>query len=75
MCVDRCVCHDVRFSTLLAMHRATGAGFEELSAKTGCGTGCGMCRDYIKLAIRTGKDRLPVMHPDTLKRELARESG
>jgi len=56
------------FSELVRLQRATGAGLEELQRITGCGTGCGMCVPYIKVALKTGRVRLPVMTDDELKR-------
>lgn len=60
--VDRCVCHNVTFAELLRIHRETGADLAELRRRTGCGTGCGMCVPYIRVALTTGRERLPVMH-------------
>lgn len=59
--VDRCVCRQVLFADLLRLHRESGAGFDELRRLTGCGTGCGLCTPYIRVALATGRARLPVM--------------
>ena len=61
MGVDRCVCREVMFSRLIELARERGAGFDELQRLTGCGTGCGMCIPYIRVAVATGKPDLPVM--------------
>lgn len=61
MGVDRCVCRGVPFSRLIALARERGAGFDELQRLTGCGTGCGMCIPYIRVALATGRAELPVM--------------
>jgi bacterioferritin-associated ferredoxin len=66
--VDRCVCHQVLFAELLRVHREMGADLEELRKRTGCGTGCGLCIPYIKVALATGRERLPVMSDAELKR-------
>lgn len=60
--VDRCLCHDVTFAELLEMHRR-GATFAELSARTGCCTGCGLCEPYVHVVLRTGRVVLPVLPP------------
>lgn len=65
--VDRCVCRDVLFSELIRLHRETGATLEELRRRTGCGTGCGLCIPYIKVALRTGQSRLPVMGEEEMR--------
>ena len=66
--VDRCVCRQVLFADLLRLHRQTGAGLDDLRARTGCGTGCGLCVPYIRAALATGRDRLPVLPINELKR-------
>ena len=67
--VDRCVCHDIRFAELIRIQRETGASFEELQRTTGCGAGCGLCAPYIRVALTTGRAKLPVM-TDAELREL-----
>jgi bacterioferritin-associated ferredoxin len=66
--VDRCVCRDVRFAMLVRLHQEQGADFTELQEMTNCGTGCGLCIPYIKVALRTGEARLPVMSDAELRR-------
>lgn len=58
--VDRCVCFKVTFVELLRLRRETGASFDELQQRTGCGRGCGFCVPYAKAALATGRPRLPV---------------
>lgn len=70
MLVERCICHKVSFAQLWAMVQAGTTTLEELSAKTGCCTGCGLCRDYVRLMLLTGKTAFPPMHPDTLARTI-----
>lgn len=62
MSVDRCICHDVPFRLVLDL-AADGATFEQICDQTGCGTGCGMCEPYARLALQLGVDRLPVLTP------------
>jgi bacterioferritin-associated ferredoxin len=62
--VDRCVCRNVLFADLWRLHQETGAGFRQLQTQTGCGTVCGMCIPYIKVVLKTGRVRLPVMGQD-----------
>jgi hypothetical protein len=61
--VDRCVCHQVPFEVVrrrAAELRAEGIDgeaelLERLAAELKCTTGCGMCRPYVKLTLRTGR--------------------
>lgn len=62
MLVDRCVCHQVTFRELKQIADRDGADLEELSRRTHCGTGCGMCRPYIEVMLATGRTELPVMN-------------
>jgi len=55
MPVDRCVCHRVTFAELLEIERRERCGLDGLAERTGCTTGCGMCRPYVELALRTGR--------------------
>lgn len=59
--VDRCVCMKVPFDHLVRLHRETGATLDELRELTRCGGGCGLCLPYVRVAIATGRARLPVM--------------
>lgn len=72
MSVDRCICYNISFKRLheLAVH--LGADLDELQNATGCGTGCGMCTPYIKMSLRTGKHRLPIM-TDAQAQQVMRE--
>ncbi|MCA9273538.1 MAG: (2Fe-2S)-binding protein [Phycisphaerales bacterium] len=67
MAVDRCVCHNVTLAELKAMStKATTV--DELSAKTRCCTGCGMCKPYVILMLRTGRTSFPVLPPHEAQR-------
>lgn len=59
MGVDRCVCHKVSFRILKEIAERDRCGMEELAERTGCTTGCGMCRPYIELMLRTGRTDFP----------------
>ncbi len=68
--VDRCICYDVRFTTLLDFARSRDAcdNAEEdvliaIRQTFGCGSGCGLCVPYIRLMLRTGETSLPVQTP------------
>ncbi len=51
-----CLCHAVTESTVRRLAREGVADLERLGSVTGCGTGCGCCRDYAQelLQIETG---------------------
>jgi bacterioferritin-associated ferredoxin len=66
--VDRCVCRNVLFAEALRLNRETGADFDEIRRRTGCGSGCGMCVPYLRVALATGRARLPVMSEAELRR-------
>lgn len=61
MPVNRCVCHDVSFRTLIDLAHAKPCTIDELADKTGATTGCGTCLPYLKLALATRQPDLPVM--------------
>lgn len=69
MAVDRCICHNLRFSDLFALARREALDAEALSARTGCGTGCGLCVPYIVLMLQTGRTDFPVL-PSALAAQL-----
>jgi len=73
MAVTRCICHDVTFAELLKLRARTGADFEQLSERTGAGTSCGMCREYIKAALATGEASIPRMSNRELREWAGRE--
>jgi len=59
--VDRCVCHDVPFTTLLqwATDR-TSTTVNDVRDTFGCSSSCGMCRRYIEEALSTGCAKVPL---------------
>ena len=67
MAVTRCICHDITFAELLELRDRTGADFDQLTEMTGAGTSCGMCREYIRTALRTGRTSLPLLSNKELR--------
>lgn len=61
--VTRCVCMELSFEHLLALHREHGWDIEALKRETGCCTGCTTCEPYIRLTLRTGLTTHPVLSP------------
>lgn len=61
MAVNRCICHDVPFTELKKLADAGVRNLDELSRRTGCGTGCGMCLPYIRVMLATSQTDLPVL--------------
>ncbi|MEM1183774.1 MAG: (2Fe-2S)-binding protein [Planctomycetota bacterium] len=62
MPVDRCVCHRVTFQELAAIAKRDGCDLDSLADRTGCTTGCGMCKPYVQLMLESGRtsfDPLP----------------
>jgi len=62
MKVDRCVCFNVTFATLKAYAERTGADLDGLTARYGCGRGCGLCIPYIRRMLREGRTAFD-LHP------------
>lgn len=65
--VERCVCFDQPFEKLLKLAREEGLTQEELSERTGCCTGCGMCKPYVRVVLSTGRTSIPLMNGKSLK--------
>jgi len=68
MHVDRCICHDVTFAELKVMSEREGLDLAGLRARTGCGSGCGLCEPYIRRMLETGITRLPLLSPQEAAR-------
>ena len=66
--VDRCICYDISLAELKAIADKIDADLETLSARTGCCTGCGMCRPYVELMLRTGRTSFPLLPVSELRR-------
>lgn len=71
MPVDRCVCHSVPFTELKQLADQGLSTVEQLSERTSCCTGCGMCEPYVKLMLKTGNTSFPVLPPHEIERILA----
>lgn len=59
--VDRCICRNVTFAELKQLADAGIRDIDELSRRTGCGTGCGLCIPYVRVVVVSGVTELPVM--------------
>lgn len=64
MAVDRCVCHQVLFESMLpaikakkAEHQSEDQILAHLRDTTKCTSNCAMCKPYILWTIRTGETR------------------
>ena len=53
--IDRCICHGVSFERALQAARDEGLSLPQLEDRLLCGTGCGLCRPYLRRALRTGQ--------------------
>ncbi len=58
--VTRCVCKNVDFRTIAALH-AAGLSLRQIIDRTACTTGCGTCGPYVRLVITTGRTSWPVL--------------
>ena len=65
--VERCVCFDQPFEKLLRLAREEGLTQDQLSERTGCCTGCGMCKPYVRVVLSTGRTSIPLMNGRALK--------
>lgn len=55
MRIDRCVCEAKTFGELLDTARRNALDLEELAAREGCGTHCGLCVAYLRRTLETGQ--------------------
>ncbi|MEM9373175.1 MAG: hypothetical protein AAGA55_05980 [Planctomycetota bacterium] len=77
--VDRCVCHDVPLTSIrdrIDELRSAGDVPEDillarLADELKCTTGCGMCKPYIRLTMRTGRTAFD--HREQIVRAVADE--
>jgi bacterioferritin-associated ferredoxin len=53
--VDRCLCTGRTFADLVEEAREEGWSLDELARATGASASCGLCRPYLKRAMRTGE--------------------
>jgi len=73
--VDRCVCKSISFARLKELAEQGHRDLDALSAKTGCGTGCGMCVPYIRVVLATGRTNLPIMTSFQIEKFIATAVG
>lgn len=71
--VTRCVCRDVPFTRIAALHRDQGLDFDAIRARTGCCTGCSMCEPYVRLTIATGRTSHPILDAKAARDAMALE--
>lgn len=69
MKVDRCICLGCSFYEILRRHE-DGQSLSEIVQETGCGTGCGMCRPYIKLVIITNRYNFDLGSVESLREKI-----
>jgi bacterioferritin-associated ferredoxin len=55
MRIDRCVCFDMLFADIIERAKSEGWAVEDIEAILGCGSGCGMCKPYIREGMKTGQ--------------------
>lgn len=53
--INRCICTDRTFESLLRQAQAQKLSFEQLAQCTGASRQCGMCRPYLQRTIDTGQ--------------------
>ena len=54
MRIDRCVCTDTTLADIVATAQRERLSLAQLEQRIGCGAGCGLCRPYLRRALRTG---------------------
>jgi bacterioferritin-associated ferredoxin len=60
--VTQCLCHVFTFAQLKVLADTNGLrSVEEITALTGCGSGCGLCRPYIARMLETGETEMDVL--------------
>ena len=55
MRIDRCVCLEQTFADAVDLARRERLSLTQIESRLGCGTGCGLCRPYLRRALRTGQ--------------------
>lgn len=53
--IDRCVCTNQTFESLLALAREQELSLDELGCRTGAGRQCALCQPYLRKSLRTGQ--------------------
>ncbi|MEO1009050.1 MAG: (2Fe-2S)-binding protein [Planctomycetota bacterium] len=64
--VDRCVCFDRSFEELRDVARTEDLSLDQLSERTNCCRGCGMCKPYVRVVLSTGRTSIPLLNGRTL---------
>jgi bacterioferritin-associated ferredoxin len=63
--IRACICHHKTFNEVKQLCAANGwSTLEEIAARTGCGTGCGLCRPYLQRMLDTGETAFAWIPPD-----------
>jgi len=63
--VQACICYPHTFAELKALAlRHSWQTVAEITAAVGCGSGCGLCRPYLALMLRTGDTAFAVLPPE-----------
>lgn len=55
MNIDRCVCTGLTFAQVLERARGAGWDLDAVRRELGAGANCGLCRPYLRRALRTGE--------------------
>ena len=55
MTIDRCICMAKPFAELVAIARRDNLDLQQLCDKTRAGNNCGLCKPYLRRALRTGQ--------------------
>ena len=63
MPIDRCICHNISFKELRRLATERDLSLPELSRLTGCCTGCGLCKPYVRSTLITGQTSFPADAP------------
>jgi len=67
MRITHCVCTNRSFDSLVDEAKREGLTLGQLAERTGASDGCGMCKPYLREALRTGQTvftQLIVDRPD-----------
>lgn len=60
--VRQCVCYPYTFLELKILARENGwKQVEDITRAVGCGGGCGLCRPYLALMLKTGETAFEVV--------------
>ncbi|MCH2136786.1 MAG: (2Fe-2S)-binding protein [Phycisphaerales bacterium] len=63
--VEKCICHDVPFTRIVEWAQGRDTPTEaQVREAFGCGSSCGMCRNYIRRVLETGLTSIELMVPD-----------